>query len=762
LPPALRTSMESRLGADFRDVRVHTGSIAEKSAEALDARAYTAGRDIVFNRAEFAPDTHAGKTLLAHELAHVVQQSRGGKPPAGAHSRSLEQSAVQAASRAVAGATTEVAGASAVGVSRAPKKANPIELPQQNVEMPWQPGKKGSNRMGYKRSAPWFFRRFRDANPHAISPANRAHINKGRVPVVDETWAKAFPDHAGYKGQKLVHHHTGHGGTTVPLPQDLHEAHKVFHADVQDVSKVKTGEPLPPKRAPGTTQKLVNDLTKKGTIRGQGISASRPPKLKVDPATQVAALPPSQRGRAKVDTANVDPKTGVAKKGSGRKGGVGQKSAPGKGSQTGAGKQSAGRGRGRAAGGPKRPTGGRAGAGKAASAKKAGGRTSAKTPVKSASPRGPRTAAPKGPRVPQPQAPSAPLEPVKSAPAPTPQTPDAPHTAKPTPAPHAQGPSAPTGEPSIKPQTPIGEPKPVPQSPGGEPHVTKPADPHPTPAAKPTPPTPKADIHTPDGKIQVKGKAPTPHVPGEVHVPHAPGGASPHVPGGKAPVRALGKLGKAGKVGGPALAIGAGIYGTAKDLQDGQKVPEAVLGNTAQTAVGLSGIGGPADMAINLVNMGVQMSGAPPEVKEGTGLLADVTPSTFGGNAAKQFARGAYNIATGDQKALDKQVDEMQRGKAGTPLQGYALWATEIVPDLASGKDPLEVFNSAASKINNKTLEKAGNYLGDETYQFINKDLPEFAEFVGKDVDAAKEKLKGAGSSAKKGLKSAWNYMTEW
>ena len=64
-------------GFDFSRVRVHSGPVAAESAEAVDARAYTVGQNIVFGAGQFAPRTQSGQRLLAHELAHTVQQRRG-------------------------------------------------------------------------------------------------------------------------------------------------------------------------------------------------------------------------------------------------------------------------------------------------------------------------------------------------------------------------------------------------------------------------------------------------------------------------------------------------------------------------------------------------------------------------------------------------------------------------------------------------------------------------------------------------------------
>lgn len=66
--------MESRFGHDFGEVRVHSGTTATESAGEMNALAYTVGRDIVFAEGKYAPHTTEGRKLLAHELAHVIQQ----------------------------------------------------------------------------------------------------------------------------------------------------------------------------------------------------------------------------------------------------------------------------------------------------------------------------------------------------------------------------------------------------------------------------------------------------------------------------------------------------------------------------------------------------------------------------------------------------------------------------------------------------------------------------------------------------------------
>jgi len=76
LPAETRSRFESRMGADFSNVRVHTDSTADEAARSIDAEAYTMGTDIAFAKGNYEPASPAGRELLAHELTHVVQQSR--------------------------------------------------------------------------------------------------------------------------------------------------------------------------------------------------------------------------------------------------------------------------------------------------------------------------------------------------------------------------------------------------------------------------------------------------------------------------------------------------------------------------------------------------------------------------------------------------------------------------------------------------------------------------------------------------------------
>ena len=125
LAPDLRSDMETRLGADFSDVRLHTDPQASRSAEAVNAHAYTVGSDVVFRSDRWNPDSSDGRQTLAHELVHVVQQRSGpvdgtatgdGVRVSDPHD-SYEQSADRAAAAAMT-APSAIPATPTVGVSR--------------------------------------------------------------------------------------------------------------------------------------------------------------------------------------------------------------------------------------------------------------------------------------------------------------------------------------------------------------------------------------------------------------------------------------------------------------------------------------------------------------------------------------------------------------------------------------------------------------------------------------------------------------------
>lgn len=95
-----RHDMEHRFGHDFSQVRVHADTEAAQSAKDVRARAYTVGNKVVFNASQYAPDSKSGRSLIAHELTHVMQQARldasygtpGGQPHAVAEGESKQLS----------------------------------------------------------------------------------------------------------------------------------------------------------------------------------------------------------------------------------------------------------------------------------------------------------------------------------------------------------------------------------------------------------------------------------------------------------------------------------------------------------------------------------------------------------------------------------------------------------------------------------------------------------------------------------------------
>jgi outer membrane protein OmpA-like peptidoglycan-associated protein len=121
LPSAVRAQLEPRFGHDFGQVRVHSDEAAATSARALDARAYTVGGDVAFAAGQYAPESAAGRELIAHELAHVVQQAHGGATP------DAEGRADRAAGLALRGSSVDAGalGGAPTGVQTKPDEPAP-------------------------------------------------------------------------------------------------------------------------------------------------------------------------------------------------------------------------------------------------------------------------------------------------------------------------------------------------------------------------------------------------------------------------------------------------------------------------------------------------------------------------------------------------------------------------------------------------------------------------------------------------------------
>jgi hypothetical protein len=124
LPARFRVAAEGLVGADRAHVRVHTGPEAHRLAAAHHARAFAYGRHIVFGAGHYQPASAEGRRLLAHELAHVLQQGRGGGGPAGAPHEAAADGFAAALS---AGRRRPSPGPpAAVGIQRTPLSAEEI------------------------------------------------------------------------------------------------------------------------------------------------------------------------------------------------------------------------------------------------------------------------------------------------------------------------------------------------------------------------------------------------------------------------------------------------------------------------------------------------------------------------------------------------------------------------------------------------------------------------------------------------------------
>jgi Domain of unknown function (DUF4157) len=142
LDPATRSFMESRMGHSFDGVRVHTDARASESAQAVNAQAYTVGRDVVVQSDRYRPGTPDGDRLLAHELTHVVQQAAGPvsgtTAPGGIQisdpSDSFEQAAERNADLVMAsGGASEVSSAPAAATASVQRQGGDEE-PEEEVQ----------------------------------------------------------------------------------------------------------------------------------------------------------------------------------------------------------------------------------------------------------------------------------------------------------------------------------------------------------------------------------------------------------------------------------------------------------------------------------------------------------------------------------------------------------------------------------------------------------------------------------------------------
>jgi hypothetical protein len=129
LDPATRAFMEPRFGHDFSKVRVHSDAQAAESARAVGARAYTVGCHLVFSASAFAPATHEGRELIAHELAHTIQQRLPSAPAGTGELEGVFESTARDAARSVAngGRATCALPPCGIGLARSPVPASAFD-----------------------------------------------------------------------------------------------------------------------------------------------------------------------------------------------------------------------------------------------------------------------------------------------------------------------------------------------------------------------------------------------------------------------------------------------------------------------------------------------------------------------------------------------------------------------------------------------------------------------------------------------------------
>jgi hypothetical protein len=181
--------LEPRFGRDFSGVRVHDGASAAASASALDAAAFTVGRDIVFGAGRYQPDRPAGRRLVAHELSHVAQQDGGSGAAAGESQLEAEAAAVAGGSGAAA---TRLSAAPAGSVQRQPASAasEPETLPAVTNPPLLENAGRGGNR----------FDAALDRGQCILDLQVRADFRFGNSPGIDwkeadkEPWKRSFID----------------------------------------------------------------------------------------------------------------------------------------------------------------------------------------------------------------------------------------------------------------------------------------------------------------------------------------------------------------------------------------------------------------------------------------------------------------------------------------------------------------------------------------------------------------------------------------
>jgi Domain of unknown function (DUF4157)/Microbial transglutaminase len=204
LDSGVRSGLEAAMGQDFSGVRVHTGATAAQLSTDLNARAFTVGRDVAFGAGEYHPGTPVGDALIAHELAHVVQQGHGADAAVAPKSEAAHDGPLEAAAdESAMGAVLSIWGgikAGALGIARSagtnlrsglklqrcpagkkePEVKGPAVRPGMGVVDPLKPGEESKSIPLDEYIAAW-----ERHQGHSMSADQRKMLAKGCVGITD-------------------------------------------------------------------------------------------------------------------------------------------------------------------------------------------------------------------------------------------------------------------------------------------------------------------------------------------------------------------------------------------------------------------------------------------------------------------------------------------------------------------------------------------------------------------------------------------------
>lgn len=169
-----RRKMESAFREDFTNVRIHTSPAVERNTRELGARAFTHGHDIFFDANTYDPESEEGRHLLAHELAHVLQQRDGAPDRAGLVDDSFEREA-----ESVADAATH---SRAVSVTQRGAPNVQCFVPQPRARQPVVPSPQPQ-----AQPAP-------QAQPTPAPPADRIRIDLTNTPAINRAFRSIAND----------------------------------------------------------------------------------------------------------------------------------------------------------------------------------------------------------------------------------------------------------------------------------------------------------------------------------------------------------------------------------------------------------------------------------------------------------------------------------------------------------------------------------------------------------------------------------------